>query len=104
MSHLGTELLASILRQTHCWYGKGFFTLRLSAQPARRPGSPKCIYSAPLQIEDVQIDENGDVTVSIIADDIYSKNSTQRYQITLTEAEISILAHGVRPHKALTAG
>ncbi|WP_189340271.1 MULTISPECIES: hypothetical protein [unclassified Mesorhizobium] len=52
----------------------------------------------------MQVDENGDVTVSIIADDIYSKNSTQRYQITLTEAEISILAHGVRPHKALTAG
>ncbi|WP_190241255.1 hypothetical protein [Mesorhizobium sp. M4B.F.Ca.ET.019.03.1.1] len=52
----------------------------------------------------MQIDENGDVTVSIIADDIYSKNSTQRYQITLTEAEISILAYGVRPHKALTAG
>lgn len=96
MFHLGTELLASILRQTNCWYSKGLFPLRLSAQPARRPGSPKCIYSAPLQIEDVQIDENGDVTVSIIADDIYSKNSTQRYQITLTEAEISILAHGVR--------
>ncbi|WP_189599422.1 MULTISPECIES: hypothetical protein [unclassified Mesorhizobium] len=49
----------------------------------------------------MQIDENGDVTVSIIADDIYSKNSTQRYQITLTEAEISILACGVRPHKAV---
>ncbi|MGX5803707.1 hypothetical protein ACWGS9_21025 [Bradyrhizobium sp. Arg314] len=75
---------------------RDFFTLRLSAQPARRPGSPKCIYSAPLQIEDVQIDENGDVTVSIIADDIYSKNSTQRYQITLTEAEISILARNAK--------
>ncbi|WP_281059290.1 MULTISPECIES: hypothetical protein [unclassified Mesorhizobium] len=31
------------------------------------------------------------MTVSIIADDIYSKQSKQRYQITLTEAEIGIL-------------
>lgn len=68
--------------------------MRLSAQPARKSGSPKCIYSAPLRIEDVQIDENGDVTVSIVADDIYSKHSKQRYQITLTEAEISILSRG----------
>ncbi|MEI9403569.1 hypothetical protein [Mesorhizobium argentiipisi] len=42
----------------------------------------------------MQIDENGDVTVSIVADDIYSKHSKQRYQITLTEAEISILSRG----------
>ncbi|WP_189401962.1 MULTISPECIES: hypothetical protein [unclassified Mesorhizobium] len=42
----------------------------------------------------MQIDENGDVTVSIIADDIYSKNALQRYQITLTEAEIGILSRG----------
>lgn len=68
--------------------------MRLSAQPARKPGSPKCIYSAPLQIEDVRIDENGDVTVSIVTDDIYSKNSKQRYQITLTEAEICVLSRG----------
>jgi hypothetical protein len=68
--------------------------MRLSAQPARKSGSPKCIYSAPLQIEDVRIDENGDVTVSIVADDIYSKNSKQRYQITLTKAEIGILFRG----------
>ncbi|CDX37769.1 hypothetical protein MPLA_2130055 [Mesorhizobium sp. ORS 3359] len=66
--------------------------MRLSAQPARRRGTAKCIYSAPLQIDDVQIDENGDVTVSIIAQDIYSKNSAQRYKITLTEAEIGILS------------
>ncbi|RUX34084.1 hypothetical protein EOA23_03865 [Mesorhizobium sp. M2A.F.Ca.ET.042.01.1.1] len=75
---------------------RDLFTLRLSAQPARKPGSPKCIYSAPLQIEDVRIDENGDVTVSTIADDIYSKNSTQRYQITLTEAEVSLLSRGAK--------
>lgn len=50
--------------------------MRLSAQPGRKPGSPKSIYSAPLQIDD----ENGDVTVSIVADDIYSKQSKQRYQ------------------------
>ncbi|WP_292195701.1 hypothetical protein [Mesorhizobium sp.] len=42
----------------------------------------------------MQIDENGDVTISIIAEDIYSKNSLQRYQITLTKAEISILSRG----------
>ncbi|TIR18280.1 MAG: hypothetical protein E5X34_22125 [Mesorhizobium sp.] len=65
--------------------------MRLSTQPGRKLGTPKCIYSAPLQIDDVQIDENGDVTVSIIADDIYSKQSKQRYQITLTEAEIGLL-------------
>ena len=70
--------------------------MQLSTQPGRRPGSPKCIYSAPLQIDDVQIDENGDVTVSIIADDIYSKNSTQRYQITLTEAEVSLLSRDAK--------
>ena len=65
--------------------------MRLSTQPARKPRSPKCIYSAPLQIDDVQIDENGDVTVSITADDIYSNKSKQRYQIIMTEAEIGIL-------------
>ncbi|WP_189546318.1 hypothetical protein [Mesorhizobium sp. M2E.F.Ca.ET.209.01.1.1] len=52
-----------------------------------------------MQIDDVQIDENGDVAVSIIADDIYSKNSTQRYQITLTEAEISILSRGAEQRR-----
>jgi len=70
--------------------------MQLFTQPGRRPGSPKCIYSAPLQIDDVQINENGDVTVSIIADDIYSKNSTQRYQITLTEAEVSLLSRDAK--------
>ncbi|WP_176480280.1 hypothetical protein [Mesorhizobium sp. WSM3859] len=44
----------------------------------------------------MQIDENGDVTVSIVADDIYSKNALQRYQITLTEAEIGILSRDVK--------
>jgi len=44
----------------------------------------------------VEIDEDGEVTVSIIADDIYSKNSTQRYQITLTETEISILSRAAK--------
>jgi hypothetical protein len=44
----------------------------------------------------VQIDDNGDVTVSIIADDIYSNKSKQRYQITLTEAEIGILARDAK--------
>ncbi|TIR26746.1 MAG: hypothetical protein E5X34_03685 [Mesorhizobium sp.] len=68
--------------------------MRLSTQPARRQGSAKCIYSAPLQLDDVQISDNGDVTVSIIADDIYSNRSKQRYQITLAEAEIGILFRG----------
>ncbi|MEZ2330669.1 hypothetical protein AB6802_13185 [Mesorhizobium sp. RCC_202] len=45
--------------------------------------------------QDVQI-EDGEVTVSIIADDISSKNSTQRYQITLTETEISILSRAAK--------
>jgi hypothetical protein len=57
--------------------------MRLSAQPARKPGSPKCLYSAPLQIEDAQIDDKGDVTVSIITEDIYSKDSKQLVQITV---------------------
>ncbi|WP_292118596.1 hypothetical protein [Mesorhizobium sp.] len=34
------------------------------------------------------------MTVSIVADDIYSKQSKQRYQITLTEAEIGLLFCG----------
>jgi len=65
--------------------------MRLIAQPGRRPGAPKCIYSQPLQVDDVQVGENGDVIISIIADDIYSKDSKQRYQIILTEGEMSLL-------------
>ena len=37
--------------------------MRLFTQPARKPRSPKCIYSAPLQIDNVQICENGDEIV-----------------------------------------
>jgi len=44
-----------------------------------------------LQVDDVQVGENGDVIISIIADDIYSKDSKQRYQIILTEGEMSLL-------------
>ncbi|WFP62204.1 MULTISPECIES: hypothetical protein [unclassified Mesorhizobium] len=71
--------------------------MRLIVQPGRKAGSPKHIYSEPLQIDDLQIGENGDVTISVVADDIYSKNSTQRYQIMLTEAEITILADIATP-------
>lgn len=66
--------------------------MRLNTQPSRRVGMSKCIFSAPIQAGNVQINENGEVTISITADDIYTKNSKQRYEIILTGEEISILS------------
>lgn len=69
--------------------------MRLNVRPGRKPGSPKRIYSEPLQTEELQVCENT-VTISIIADDIYTRNSKQRYEIALTEAEIGLLAVTLR--------
>ncbi|RWB65302.1 hypothetical protein [Mesorhizobium sp.] len=63
------------------------------AQPGRKPGSPKSIFSEPLQLDAVRLEQSGEVTISIVADDIYSKNSKQRYQIILTEAELRLLGN-----------
>lgn len=67
--------------------------MRMVAQPGRRQGRPsKCLYSAPLRGEEAQTVDDGSVTVTVLADDIYSKSAKQRYQITFSRSEILLLS------------
>lgn len=65
--------------------------MRINTQPGRRVGLPKCIFCEPIHVRNVQTNENGEVTISITADDIYTRNSKQRYEIILTLEEVGIL-------------
>jgi len=65
--------------------------MRVNTQPGRKAGPSKCIFCEQIQDQNVQTNENGDVIISITADDIYTKNSKQRYQITLTMEEVGML-------------
>lgn len=66
--------------------------MRVNTQPSRRVGLSKCIFSEPIEIRNVQINENGEVQISITADDIYTRHSKQRYEIILTGEEVGILS------------
>lgn len=66
--------------------------MRIHTRPSRRAGASKCIFSGPLPIDSVQVEEEGVVIISVTADDIYTKKSKQRYEITLTSEELRLLA------------
>lgn len=70
--------------------------MRVNTQPSRRAGLSKCIFCEPIQVTNVQTNENGDIIISITADDIYTKNSKQRYEIILTDEEVRILNAATR--------
>jgi hypothetical protein len=59
-------------------------------------GASKCIFSGPLPIDSVRVEDEGLVKISLTADDIYTKKSRQRYEITLTKDELRLLAVAAR--------
>lgn len=64
----------------------------MTVQPARKPGSVKTVLSRPIVDSDVSKMEDGSVILTIVAQDVYSEKSRQRYDITLSRAEIELLA------------
>jgi hypothetical protein len=56
--------------------------MKVLVQPGKREGVPKVIFDGALEEADIALEE-GQLVLSIVADDIYTKNATQRYTITL---------------------
>lgn len=65
--------------------------MQIKTQPSRRAGAPKCIFSGPLQSDNVRVEDDGVIKICLTADDIYSKNAKQRYEIALTSDELRLL-------------
>lgn len=56
--------------------------MKMFVQPGKRDGVSKVIFDGALQEANIVLEE-GQVVLSIIADDIYTKNATQRYTVVL---------------------
>jgi hypothetical protein len=56
--------------------------MKIFVKPGKREGCPKQIFDGAIDDGDVRV-EDGNVILSIIADDIYTAHATQRYTIVL---------------------
>ncbi|RUM96181.1 hypothetical protein EET67_19520 [Pseudaminobacter arsenicus] len=56
--------------------------MKVFVRPGKRERPPRLIFDAAIDDGDIVV-ENGELKLSIIADDIYTKNATQRYTIAL---------------------
>ncbi|WP_159585532.1 hypothetical protein [Chelativorans xinjiangense] len=69
--------------------------MKMTVQPGKRPGLPKALFNRDLRMSDIEINEAGAVTVTFIGDDIYTKNATQRFSITLSQNEIEMVVEAI---------
>ncbi|WP_311031229.1 hypothetical protein [Mesorhizobium koreense] len=60
--------------------------------PARRPGIADTIYDRPLQKDDLQVDPNGGIALTIDASGIRDVKSHYRYRISFTAVEAGRIA------------
>jgi hypothetical protein len=70
--------------------------MQIEVGPARRPGIADTIYDRPLNKDDLQVDPNGGIAVTIDASGLRDGKSRYRYRISFTADEAGRLAGAIR--------
>lgn len=67
--------------------------MQISVRPGKKEGFPKTIFDRPVDTDDVDldVDDDGNVIMTIVADDIYAPKSTRRYSIKLDEEDLEAI-------------
>lgn len=61
--------------------------MQIEVGPARRQGKPSSIYNEPLTVENLTIDETGDVLLTVDASGLNCNKSLYRYKLRLSQDE-----------------
>jgi hypothetical protein len=65
--------------------------MKLSVRPGKKDRDPKTLFDAPIGVANIRADADGGITMTIVADDIYTAGATHRFSITLTPEEVATL-------------
>ena len=66
--------------------------MKISVQPGkRRSGSPRSVFDSQLAADEIASDQAGGVAISILCQDIYTQNASQRYLIQLSASEVEAI-------------
>jgi hypothetical protein len=66
--------------------------MKISVQPGkRRNGSPRSVFDSQLAADEIASDQAGGVAISILCQDIYTPNASQRYLIQLSATEVEAI-------------
>lgn len=65
--------------------------MRISVQPAKRNDRVKVIYDHPMTSDDVSPGPDGEVSLLLVAGDLYNSGSRFRYTLKLTADEVQLL-------------
>jgi len=66
--------------------------MRISVQPAKRNDRVKVIYDHPMTSDDVSLGPSGEVSLLLVAGDLYNSGSRFRYTLNLTSDEVQLLS------------
>ena len=66
--------------------------MKISVQPGkRRSSSPRSVFDSQLRADEIGSDQAGGVAISILCQDIYTPNASQRYLIQLSAGEVEAI-------------
>ena len=66
--------------------------MKISVQPGkRRSSSPRSVFDSQLAADEIASDQAGGVAISILCQDIYTPNASQRYLIQLSASEVEAI-------------
>jgi hypothetical protein len=66
--------------------------MKISVQPGkRRSSSPRSVFDSQLGAHEIASDQAGGVAISILCQDIYTPNASQRYLIQLSAVEVEAI-------------
>ena len=69
--------------------------MQVEVGPARRPGRADTIYDRPLKKDDLQVEPDGGIALTIDASGIRDGRSQYRYRISFTADEAGRLARAI---------
>ncbi|WP_311030931.1 hypothetical protein [Mesorhizobium koreense] len=76
--------------------------MQIEVGPARRPGMTDTIYEGPLKTDDLQVNPDGGIALTVDANGIRDGRSQYRYRISFTAAEAGRLAGAIASTEAGT--
>jgi hypothetical protein len=65
--------------------------MKLSVRPGKKDRDPKTLFDAQIGAAHMRPIADGGLTVTVVADDIYTAGATHRFSITFTPEEIATI-------------
>jgi hypothetical protein len=81
-----------LLRLSDKRFDRKVWHVEITVRPGKKPGTMKTLFKGELSADEVTISEAGDVTLSVVADDIYTKQSSHLFTISLNRDEFVRIA------------